>query len=151
MADVMTAVTAFGCEIRVRCDPPWKTVMCEWARWAMASSEAGVMIWSPVLMKYQDGIVFQAAYLDGVLNAAVEAPPGQDDGAVDGLEVVRDVLGVGGQVLQRVRDGPHVVPGRLQGGGLPAPAGRVCPRAVDQDNRRPGLPGRQARVKPVHQ
>jgi hypothetical protein len=69
IADAMTAVTAFGCEIRVRCDPPWNRVMCEWARRAMASSEAAVMIWSPVLMKYQDGIVFQAAYRDGVLNA----------------------------------------------------------------------------------
>ena len=63
-----------GCEIRVKCDPPWKRVMWEWARWAIASSEAAVMIWSPVLTKYQDGMVFPAAALDGVLNAAVEAP-----------------------------------------------------------------------------
>jgi hypothetical protein len=40
----MTAVTASGCEIRVKCDPPWKRVMWEWARWAIASSEAAVMI-----------------------------------------------------------------------------------------------------------
>src|SRR5258707_4826728 len=70
----MTAVTAFGCEISVRCDPPWNMVMCECARWAIASSEAGVMIWSPVLMKYQDGIVFQAAAFDGVPKADVAAP-----------------------------------------------------------------------------
>jgi hypothetical protein len=70
----MTAVTAFGCEIRVRWDPPWNTVTCECARWAIASSEAAVMIWSSVLMKYQDGMVFQAANFDGVLNAAVDAP-----------------------------------------------------------------------------
>jgi len=70
----MTAVTAFGWEISVRCDPPWNMVMCECARWAIASSEAAVMIWSPVLMKYQDGMVFQAAAFDGVLNAAVNAP-----------------------------------------------------------------------------
>src|SRR6266436_1708155 len=70
----MTAVTASGCEIRVRCDPPWKTVMCECARWAIASSEAAVMIWSLVLTKYQDGIVFQAAASDGVSKAAVDAP-----------------------------------------------------------------------------
>ena len=31
------------------------------------------MIWSPVLMKYQDGIVFHAAAFDGVSNAAVDA------------------------------------------------------------------------------
>ena len=50
--------------------------MWEWARWAIASSEAAVMIWSPVLTKYQDGMAFQAAAIDGVLNAAVEAPRG---------------------------------------------------------------------------
>ena len=44
MADAMTAVTAFGCEISVRCDPPWNMVICECARWAIASSDAGVMI-----------------------------------------------------------------------------------------------------------
>jgi hypothetical protein len=44
IADAMTAVTALGCEISVRCDPPWNTVMCECARRAIASSEAGVMI-----------------------------------------------------------------------------------------------------------
>jgi hypothetical protein len=49
-------------------------VMCECAPWAIASFEAGVMIWSPVLMKCQDGIVFQAAAFDGVLKAAMEAP-----------------------------------------------------------------------------
>ena len=70
----MTAVTALGCEIRVRCDPPWKMVICEWARYAIASSEAAVMIWSFELMKYQDGMVFHAACFDGVLKAAVEAP-----------------------------------------------------------------------------
>ena len=48
--------------------------MCEWARWAIASSEAAVMIWSSVLMKYQDGMVCHAADFDGVLNAAVDAP-----------------------------------------------------------------------------
>ena len=31
------------------------------------------MIWSPLLMKYQDGIVFQAACRDGVSNASVDA------------------------------------------------------------------------------
>lgn len=40
----------------------------------MASSEVGVMIWSLVLMKHQDGTVFQAAVWDGVSKAAVEAP-----------------------------------------------------------------------------
>src|SRR5260221_11714013 len=74
MADTRTAVTAFGWEISVRCDPPWKTVTCACARWAIASSERGVMIWSPVLMKYQDGIVFHAAAFDGALKAAVQAP-----------------------------------------------------------------------------
>ena len=49
IGDAMTAVTAFGCEIRVRCDPPWNRVMWECARWAIASSEAAVMIWSLVL------------------------------------------------------------------------------------------------------
>ena len=43
------------------------------ARWAIDSSEVGVMIWSPLLMKYQDGIVFHAAARDGVVNAALEA------------------------------------------------------------------------------
>jgi hypothetical protein len=40
----------------------------------MLSSEVGVMIWSPVLMKYHDGIFFQAANFDGVSKARVEAP-----------------------------------------------------------------------------
>jgi hypothetical protein len=31
------------------------------ARATMARSDVGVMTWSPVLMKYHDGIVFQAA------------------------------------------------------------------------------------------
>jgi len=31
------------------------------------------MIWSPLLMKYHEGIVFHAAALDGVSNALVEA------------------------------------------------------------------------------
>ena len=44
MADAITAVTAFGWEISVRCDPPWNMVMCECARWAMASSDWAVMI-----------------------------------------------------------------------------------------------------------
>src|SRR5215469_13816666 len=44
IAAAMTAVTAFGCDISVRCDPPWKMVMCECAWRAIASSEAGVMI-----------------------------------------------------------------------------------------------------------
>src|ERR1700744_4117195 len=70
----MVAVTALGWEISVRWDPPSNMVIVEWARRAIMSSEAGVMIWSPVLMKYQDGIVFQAAVLDGVSKAAVEAP-----------------------------------------------------------------------------
>ena len=73
-AEAMVAVTALGWEIRVRWEPPWKRVMCECARLAMASSEVGVMIWSPVLMKYQEGMVFHAAVLDGVLKAAWEAP-----------------------------------------------------------------------------
>jgi hypothetical protein len=57
----MTAVTASGLEIRVRCDPPSNSVTVEWARAAMARSDVGVMIWSPVLMKYHDGMVFHAA------------------------------------------------------------------------------------------
>jgi hypothetical protein len=44
IADAMTAVTASGWEISVRCDPPWKMVMWERARWAIESSEAAVMI-----------------------------------------------------------------------------------------------------------
>jgi hypothetical protein len=40
---------------------------------AIAVSDAGVMIWSPLLMKYHDGIVFHAAYFDGVSKAAVDA------------------------------------------------------------------------------
>lgn len=48
--------------------------MCECARCAIFSSEASVTIWSPVLMKYQDGIVFHAAAVEGVVKAAVEAP-----------------------------------------------------------------------------
>lgn|SRR6266567_4620880 len=44
IADAMTAVTASGWEISVRCDPPWKMVMWECARWAIESSEAAVMI-----------------------------------------------------------------------------------------------------------
>jgi hypothetical protein len=74
IADVIAAVTASGWEIRVRCEPPWNSVMCECARCAMLSSEAAVMIWSPVLMKYQDGTVFHAAAFAGVVKAAVEAP-----------------------------------------------------------------------------
>ena len=74
IADAMTAVTAFGCEMSVRCDPPRNRTMSEWARRAIASCDAAVMIWSPVLMKNQDGIVFQAAAFDGVLKTAEEAP-----------------------------------------------------------------------------
>src|ERR1700757_958557 len=70
----MTAVTALGWEIRVRCDPPWNMVMCECARRAIASSDWAVMIRSPVLMKYHDGIVFHAAAFDAVLKASVDAP-----------------------------------------------------------------------------
>jgi AcrR family transcriptional regulator len=44
IADAMTAVIASGWEISVRCDPPWKMVMWECARWAIESSEAAVMI-----------------------------------------------------------------------------------------------------------
>ena len=44
IADAITAVTASGCDISVRCDPPWNMVICERARWAIASSEAGVII-----------------------------------------------------------------------------------------------------------
>ena len=39
----------------------------------------------------------------------------------------------------------------VQGGHFGAPAGRVRPRAVYQDNRRLGLPRRQARVPPLYQ
>jgi hypothetical protein len=48
--------------------------MCECARCATMSSEAGVMIWSPVLMKYHDGMVCQAAFVERVSKAVVEAP-----------------------------------------------------------------------------
>ena len=50
-------VTATGCEMSVRCEPPGTSMMWEWARWAMASSDSGVMIWSFVPITYQDGIV----------------------------------------------------------------------------------------------
>src|SRR3954453_3007237 len=73
MAASMTCVTASGCVTRVRCEPPLKRVVCECARWAMADSEFGVMTWSPLLMKYQEGMFFQAASLDGENSAAVEA------------------------------------------------------------------------------
>jgi hypothetical protein len=36
-------------------------VTAEWARAAMARSDVGAMIWSPLLMKYHDRIVFHAA------------------------------------------------------------------------------------------
>jgi hypothetical protein len=49
------------------------SVIFECARRAIDSSEEGVMIRSPVLMKYQNGTVFHAAAFDGVLNALVEA------------------------------------------------------------------------------
>ena len=73
IAEAMTDVTASGCDISVRWEPPGNSVMCESARWAMDNSEDGVMISSPVLMKYQDGIVLHAAACDGVMNALVEA------------------------------------------------------------------------------
>jgi uncharacterized membrane protein YuzA (DUF378 family) len=44
IAEAMTAVTAFGREISVRCEPPWDLVMCECARRAIASSDWAVMI-----------------------------------------------------------------------------------------------------------
>jgi hypothetical protein len=44
IAEAMTFVTASGCEISVRCEPPGKTVIRECARFAMAISELGVMI-----------------------------------------------------------------------------------------------------------
>jgi hypothetical protein len=74
IAEAMTAATASGCEISVRCEPPRNVVTRARARRAMASCEAGVMILSPVLIKNQDGIVFQAAVREGVMNAAVDAP-----------------------------------------------------------------------------
>lgn len=49
-------------------------MMCECARWAIASSDAGVMIWSPVPVNCQDGMVLQAPAADGVSKAATEAP-----------------------------------------------------------------------------
>src|SRR3954471_14443107 len=70
----MTAATASGCEISWRGEPPRNVVTRARARRAMASCEAGVMILSPVLTKNQDGIVFQAAVREGVMNAAVDAP-----------------------------------------------------------------------------
>src|SRR3954470_12920322 len=70
----MTPATASGCEISVRCEPPRNIVTCARARRAIASCEAGVMILSPVLTKNHDGIVFQAAVREGVMNAAVDAP-----------------------------------------------------------------------------
>jgi hypothetical protein len=48
-------------------------VMWECARWAMASSDSGVMIWSFIPITYQEGIVFHAASAEGVSNAAVAA------------------------------------------------------------------------------
>ena len=66
-------MTASGCETSVRCEPPLKRVICECARLAMADSESGVITWSPLLMKYQDGISFHAALLDGANNAAADA------------------------------------------------------------------------------
>ena len=95
IADWITAVTASGWETRVRCEPPSKVVTCERARSAIAFSEVGVMIWSPLLMKYHDGIDFHAACVAGVSNAAVEAtrcvedPPGQRQDDERGQEVHR--------------------------------------------------------------
>ena len=74
IAEAMTAATASGCEISVRCEPPRNVVTRARARRAMASCEAGVMILSPVLTKNQDGVVFQADFREGVVNAAVDAP-----------------------------------------------------------------------------
>ena len=74
MADPITDVTASGCDIKVTWEPPWNSVIFECARCAMNSSEDGVMIRSPVLMKYQEGVVFHAAAFDGVMNALVDAP-----------------------------------------------------------------------------
>lgn len=74
IAEAMTAATASGCEISVRCEPPRNVVTWARARRAMVSCQAGVMILSPVLMKNQEGIVFQAAVRDGVMTAAVDAP-----------------------------------------------------------------------------
>lgn len=73
IAESMTCVTASGCETKVRCEPPSKCVTRECARSAMADSELGVMTWSPLLMKYQEGMSFHAALFDGANNAAVEA------------------------------------------------------------------------------
>src|SRR5215467_16379337 len=73
MADPITDVTASGCDIKVRWEPPRNSVTFECARWAMNSSDDVVTIRSPVLMKYQDGIVLHAAAFDGVMNAPVEA------------------------------------------------------------------------------
>src|SRR5215471_19648148 len=73
MADPITDVTASGCDIKVRWEPPWNSVIFECARCAMNSSEDGVMIRSPVLMKYQDPIVLHAATFDGVMSALVDA------------------------------------------------------------------------------
>src|SRR5262245_1755831 len=73
MADSMTLATGSGLEMSVRCEPPSNVVTFEPARRAIFISDAGVMIRSPVLMKNQEGMVFHAAYLEGVLRAAVEA------------------------------------------------------------------------------
>jgi len=51
----------------------------------------------------------------------------QHDGSAQRLEEARDVIGVGGQVLERVGDRPRVVALLLQRGDLAVPAGRVCP------------------------
>ena len=62
MAWSITAVTASGCEISVRCEPPSKIGHAGvWPAPPWRFSEVGVMIWSPLLMKYHDGIVFHAA------------------------------------------------------------------------------------------
>src|SRR5258705_5532535 len=72
----------------VRWEPPWNSVTWERARAAMVRSEVGVMIWSPLLMKYHDGIDFQAACVAGVSNAAVVA---------GGLAPYKPFSGSGGQ------------------------------------------------------
>src|SRR5215475_12896904 len=73
IAESITCVTASGCETSVRCEPPLNRVTCECARLAMLDSESGVMTWSPLLMKYQDGMSFHAAFLDGANNAPATA------------------------------------------------------------------------------
>jgi hypothetical protein len=76
-------------------------------------------------------------------NRAAVGVADQDDRSLDGLEVVRDVFGVGGQILQRIRDRARVVTGGLQRGDLATPAGSVRPRPVHEDDGRLLLSGGQ--------